>query len=99
MELRAKKKRGEMEESALYLTIVYLSSSLDHLFYPSHPCLLSESLFEQEAAEEAQRPRFVVVSLQGKTTPPSGECGLLQLESKTRAQWDDCTFRLHSDGR
>lgn len=45
-----------MEESALYLTIVYLSSSHDHLFYPSHPCLLSESLFEQEAAEEAQTP-------------------------------------------
>lgn len=82
MELRAKQKRGEMEESALYLTIVYLSSSLDHLFYPSHP----ETL-------------FVVVFLQGETTPPSGECGLLQLESKTRAQWDDCTFRLHSDGR
>lgn len=44
-----------MEESALYLTIVYFSSSHDDPFYPSHPCLLRESLLKQEAAGEAQR--------------------------------------------
>lgn len=89
-----------MEESALYLTIVYLSSSHDDPFYPSHPCLLRESLLEQEAAGEAQRePVCRSFFVQGETTPPSGERGLLQLESKTTAPRGGCSSRLHSDGR